>query len=96
MSGSGAGDLGAAGDRGLEADVDRRPAEHAAAAVDGIRLAVTGVDAIVPVAAGEDVLPRAAGDLVVPLPPVSCPAKRPPTRTSSNCEPITDSTVLRI
>ena len=40
------GDLGAAGDGGLDA-VDRRPVEQLAAAVDRVGRAVAGVDAIV-------------------------------------------------
>jgi hypothetical protein len=41
------------------------PVERPATAVDGVRLAVAGVDAVVPGAAGQDVLAGAAGDLIV-------------------------------
>src|SRR5215210_6725470 len=51
-------DLGKPLEGALGVDVDR-------AAVDGVRLAVAGVDAVVPRAAGQDVLAGAAGDLVV-------------------------------
>src|SRR5919108_5583325 len=58
-------DLGAARDGGLAAEVDGGPVEHLAAAVDGVERAVAGVDAVLAVAAGEQLRAAAAGDPIV-------------------------------
>src|SRR5262245_51073522 len=65
MAGPSGDDLGATDDGGLCAAVDRGPVELLAAAVDGVRRAVTGVDAVVAETAREQLLGDAARDLIV-------------------------------
>ena len=67
-----------------------------APAVDGVRRAVAGVDAVVAGPAGEGLGVGAAGDPSSPSWPESCSVRWLPVRSSAKFEPITDSTSWRM